>query len=497
VKPSKIDDAAMGVAPAARLQFGGAVLRSSFMFAFQWLVARSYGPAVFGTMNLALAGFQTATMLGRAAGDNIVLREQQGADPRATFTVGVTLSLVAGILAALVLVAWGFWLAGGDLMSAVGRSFLLVSCGVPAAAVLFPLGAGLRRDLRFGAYTWTATLLEPLARVGIVGIAVIVGWSDIIAVAVIPISAAVTCAFAIFLQRDKLNELPSLSAAGRITNLLRYSSTMTLAAAINTGFLFVQLTLLTILARESETGILAAAGRIAMLALWVQWAFSAPFTPVIARTIAKHGDRSELIDGYRHVIASVLWVNTPFLAGILVAAPAIMGVFGEGFEDGALLLAVLAVGQWVNSATALAEEFLPLSHRSSLALWNNIGALLLLIGLGLPLGARYGALGVAIAGAFAVIALNLLRAVQVRRIFGVPTPKRTTLVAGLSAVLIAGSLVTGAWSLHDQPILQFLLGAVAALLTAILMWVFGTHEDRHVLKGFLHGRAPVSEAHVR
>lgn len=483
------------ISPAARLQFVGAVARSFILFAYQWLVARVFGAGPFGTMNLALSGFQTATMLGRAAGDNIVLRGYDEAERNTTLAVGVTLSLVAGTIAGVALAAWGFWLAHGDITSPVSVSFALVAIAVPAAAVLFPLGAALRRAQRFSSYTWTVTLLEPLCRTVLVAVAIALGAHWINSVVAISISASIAALVAVLTQRTILRIHPQIRTTGGIRQLLVYSGTQTVASAINTGFLFAQLTILSLLGRDTDTGLFAAAGRIAMLALWGQWAFSAPFTPMIAANLAKPEGIIRLNSAYRIIIASVLWLNAPFLVGMIVAAPAILAVFGPGFEKGAALLAILAIGQWVNSATALAEEFLPLSHRSSLALVNNVGALIFLVLLGIPLGARYGAVGVAVAASATLIALNVLRAAQVQRMFGVLLPLRTVGIAGLASILGVATSIGLAWSWAGRPVMQFAAGMFAAVLTASVMWVLGGADERLALKSLLRGeRGPAPSA---
>ncbi len=112
------------IGAAARLQFIAAVIRSFLLFMFQWIVARAFGAGPFGIMNLTLSGFQSATALGRAAGDNIVLRSHEGSERGTAFAVGVTISLVAGTLAAVGLWGWGLWLANGRFLSEVSVCFL-------------------------------------------------------------------------------------------------------------------------------------------------------------------------------------------------------------------------------------------------------------------------------------------------------------------------------------------------------------------------------------
>ncbi len=272
--------------------------------------------------------------------------------------------------------------------------------------------------------------------------------------------------------------------------LLIYSGTTTLASAlVQTGFLFAQLTILTMLGRDADTGVFAAAARIALLTSWVQWAFSAPFTPLIAQSLHTPNAGKRLNSTYHHVISGVLWVNGPFLAGLIVSAPAVLGLFGPGFTSGVGALVILSLGQWANSATALTEEFLPLGNRSGLALATNVGAVALLVAIGVPLGSRYGITGVAFASAAAIVVVNAVRSVQIYRLYGIVLPLRTVLVAGASLAIAVAGFTNLAWTWSTHPGMQFAAGVLAAAITATIMWIFGSAEDRRALMALMYGGA--------
>jgi len=476
------------IGAAARLQFVGAVLRSILLFGYQWIVARAYGTGPFGIMNLALSGYQTATALGRGAGDNVVLRGQRSSDRRSAFSAGVTLSLCAGTIAACGLAVSGILLSKGRAADPVAIAFLLVSVAVPAAAVLFPLGAGLQRDHRFLAYTTIVTLLDPFARVLFLAGVVLLGFHWLGSIAAITVSACCAAIAAAFLLRRELRVPPALQLRDGILPLLRYSGTTTLASAlVHTGVLFIQLTILTLLGRGADTGVFAAASRLALLALWVQGAFSAPFLPLVARQLSDKDAEIDLDAIYGRVVSGVLWINGPFLVGLIVAAPAVLGLFGPSFSTGAMTLALLAVGQWANSATALAEDFLPLGNRAGLGLLNNLGAVVMVAVLGIPLAARFGVVGLAWASSGAIVLVNVVRSVQVRRLFAVALPMRTVLVAGAASAVVVLLLVRFTWARGDHPLLQLVFGGVAALLTAGSMWLFGSRADRLALVTLVRG----------
>lgn len=490
------DEAASGIGPelgrAARLQFLGAVARSFLLFLFQWVVARAFGVFAFGVTNLAQSGYQTATMIGRASGDTIVLRAGDDHHERlATFASAVTLSLLAGVAAAVGLYAWGGVLTEGRFESPTALSFLLAALAVPAAAVLFPLGAALQRGGQFPTYTLVVTLLEPLCRLLAIGVAIAARAHWSCAAASITIGASLALGGAAMVMRNRLTTRPTLRGAGGARRLVAFSGTTTIATALQTANLFAVLTVVTALGLPTEAGVYAAAARIAVLAYWIQGAFAAPFLPRIPAFLQAR-DGATLTNAYRQVVAGVLWVNGPFLVAMIVAADPILQLFGAEFAAGAPILMLLAVSQWVNSATALAQDFLPLAGRSGLALANNLGALIAVTVGGYWLGGRYGVTGVAVVAASVVVLLNTLYSVQIWKLFQAAVPVGIILRWGACAAASAlpGAVLARASS--GAPWTQFGVGLAAAAVTAILMWITAGAPERAALRLLVHVGRPAT-----
>src|SRR6185437_5916024 len=179
--------------------------------------------------------------------------------------------------------------------------------------------------------------------------------------------------------------------------------------------------------------------------------------------------------------------NGPFLVALVLGAPGILALFGADFVRGAALMGVLAVGQWVNSATALAEDFLPLSGRSYLALANNVGALAL-IAIGAAIfGRRFGLLGVASAYAGAMVLLNAVRAYQIWHLFRLSIPLATI---GRSALACGGTVVVAAlFPVRSQlPIAASLvIGLGGAIVSLVVMYGIASVRERLALKALVRG----------
>lgn len=472
------------IASTARLQFLITVARSAVLFAFQWLLARAYGVSIFGLCNTAQAGMQTATMLGRAAGDTVVLR---GHDED-HLVRGTTLSLLGGLAAALALASWGTFFAQGQQNAAPLIAFGLAAAAVPPATLLFPLGAGLQRQDRFGAYALVVTLLDPLVRLVTLGAAVILGGPWWWGMSAFILGGVASLGTTIVLLQHSLRGLPAhVAAPGEHLKVITFSSLTTISAALQTAMMFGALTVAGSVGSPSDAGLLAAATRVVMLASWIQLAYATPFLPRIPRLLENPNQHDALQAMYDRVVTSVLWFNGPFLVGLVLAAPGILALFGGEFVRGAALMGVLAVGQWANSATALAEDFLPLSGRSYLALANNAVALGLTAIGGTLLGWHFGLLGVALAYTGAVVLLNGVRALQIWHLFRVSIPLATVGRSGLACggtVFVAALLPAG----NALPIaVRFAVGLGGSIVAFTIMYGFASAPERLALKALVRG----------
>jgi len=476
---------------SARLQMIAAVSRSALLFIYQLVVARGFGVVVYALVNLAQSGIQSATMVGRSAGDVIVLRAEHPWGRDGALGRAVTFSLVGGCLAGAGLFGWLLAYIHPDRVEAIALS--AAAFAVPAAALLFPLGAALQREHRFKEYGLAVTLLDPAARLAMVGVAAIIGAHWSFALAAIGFGSYVSLAVITGMLRGRLRAAGIvLRLDAEIRQLVAYSGTTTLAAAAQTTMLFAVLMILTRRGDVAGAAVYAAAARLSALALWIQSAFAAPFLPRIpelARKRERTDDSEALTQLYSHVVAGVLWFNGPFLVGMIVAGESILRIFGKQFADGGEVLALLAASQWINSATALAEDCLPLGGRSGLALFNNSAALLSVVLTVALMPASWGAVGAAWVIAVTYALLNAVRSVQIRKLFGARLPMGLIARFGATNVLVAVPGFMLVSRLHGRLLPGFALGAGASLLALGLMWLMASGPDRAALVSLV--RMPV------
>ena len=165
---------------------------------------------------------------------------------------------------------------------------------------------------------------------------------------------------------------------------------------------------------------LAVAQRIALLTSFILTAFNWVVAPRFA-ALYKQGKLLE-IEKLALSSARVLALLTlPIVTFILVAPAFLMSTFGDSFRDGAHLLKILAVGQFVNVITGSVAYLLTMSgHERELRNVVLISGPLAVI-LAIVMVPIWGVTGSAVATAIALAIQNLLAALLVARRLGFNT----------------------------------------------------------------------------
>lgn len=165
---------------------------------------------------------------------------------------------------------------------------------------------------------------------------------------------------------------------------------------------------------------LAVAQRTAMLVTFILMAVNLVVAPRFA-DMYKRGKLKELeILALTSVKLMVLFA-LPIVLVMLAFPEFLMGLFGEGFQGGAHLLQILAIGQFINVATGSVGYLLTMSgHEKDLRNTSLVSGPIALV-LGFSLTPIFGATGAAIATAIAIAAQNLVAVWWVRKRLGFNT----------------------------------------------------------------------------
>lgn len=175
----------------------------------------------------------------------------------------------------------------------------------------------------------------------------------------------------------------------------------------------------------SDVGIYSVAQRTANLISFILLAVNSIAAPKFA-TLYEQKDRKGLASTAQHSAKLMTTVATPLLLLCVIKPSWVMQIFGAEFRSGALLLAIIAIGQFVNVATGSVGYLLMMSGHERLFRNCQIVTSLLCLALCIILIPRFTAIGAAIATAITASFSNIFAAYLVWRylkIITLPIPK--------------------------------------------------------------------------
>lgn len=430
--------------------FAGRIATAFTAFASTALLARLLSPGDFGVYLLAFSVVSVGALVGALGLDHAVVRlvaESVGLNQlgRARRVLGKV--LVLGLLGALG-VGVLYMLVGGVVGRYVFHAPALAAvtglvAGWMALTALQQLLAGAFRslhDIRLASVFYSLAA-GALLTVSLAVVWLLMGRATLVTVLLLTVGSGFASAMlASWLLYRKMASLPSGGATDRVA---RFGGILGMAwplLSINVlwfalGQGQVDLWIVGAFRPQHEAAIFGAAARAAILVGMPALVFNAVVSPLIVEMYAQ-GKKRELERALR--VTTTLAAIPAFLtmvAFISLGAPIMGFLFGDYYREGATILALLSVGQFVNVWVGPCGQALMMTEHQGLALAITVAGGLLMIVLGVGAVGPYGATGVAVATAVGIAVTNMAYWLGARYKVGLWThPKRI----GLSALIRDG-----------------------------------------------------------
>ncbi|MDP5183788.1 oligosaccharide flippase family protein [Blastococcus sp. BMG 814] len=198
-------------------------------------------------------------------------------------------------------------------------------------------------------------------------------------------------------------------------------------------------------------------------------AFVPLFLPLAARLFERR-DIDGLRAAYWHTGALVAVLTFPVFAltGPLAHDLTLL-LFGPRYSESALVLALLSIGYYFNTALGFNAYTLQVCARLRFLVGVNVSVAVLNIGLSILLVPRYGAVAVAIANLAALVVQNVLNQWALRSSIRTGFIDRSCLRCYLAIVACAATLWVFQWTLRPG----LLVGLVAATAASLVVLVVG------------------------
>ena len=185
-------------------------------------------------------------------------------------------------------------------------------------------------------------------------------------------------------------------------------------------FGFVDVLLVGLFLPTGEVGVYFAATRLLQFVVFAQYAATAATAPRFAKARTR-GDDAGLRQLIRGTVRLTALASLGIGAGLLMAAPWLLAMFGSGFGASLGVLAILVCGVIVQSAFGPAEDLLNMLGAERTCALVSLGALVLAVALNLALLPPYGVMGAAAAMAFAMASRGWALALAANVRLGLPT----------------------------------------------------------------------------
>ncbi len=235
---------------------------------------------------------------------------------------------------------------------------------------------------------------------------------------------------------------------------------------------------------SSEVGIYRSASQTAILLLIFFISFNNIFAPMIADIINK-GDRERMRQLFKTVARWNFALTLPLFIVVGINAKNILRLFGPDFTAGWLPLIILGAGQLLNSSAGALSYMLIMSGHQYQKLSGDFAIVITNLILNIILIPRWGLTGAAVATSISIVAVNLIRMIQVYLILRVHAYSWGYLkiigVGALSALI--GFLLRGSLKTEHYLLLLAAVSGIIIVVYVLLTWSVGFEEaDKMILK---------------
>jgi O-antigen/teichoic acid export membrane protein len=325
--------------------------------------------------------------------------------------VGIAIALVAEPLAKAFNV---------ETLPAAANAFVWAGVALPFVA-LCQVYLGGTRGLKLMRHTlivyWAG---QPTAWIALIGI----GWVMVVRDSGVAVAAyalswiGATVASWWVWRRETAAFDPLPAEAGETRALVRYGAPRAPAALLSQLLFWADYFVLSLYATPAETGVYAAAVRVAQALVLFLIAVNYMFSPFVADLHAR-GERERLDGLYKALTRWVLAGTIPLVLVLLVVPGPVLQVFGAEFAEGSTALRILLIGQFVNVAVGSVGFILIMVGRTGWDLAVYAASFAIDVGLALALAPVFGANGAATAQATALVVANVARLWLVWRFVGI------------------------------------------------------------------------------
>ncbi len=473
------------LARGSALNLAGSFFAASVNLVLPIIITRSLTKEDAGLFFQATAVFAILINVGTAGADTGVLRSlpralvlNRRSDLRRYLVLAIVPAVVFSVMLAGLLVVAAGWvseLVTDDAASAASfrDALVVLALWIPVAvAYLITISAsrGLdsvrplvfvekigRNALETGAAGLAATLSTSLALIVTAWVAPYLAMLLVVAVWVVRRLRRV---------RAKDPDVGAVPTPWRElgSEFWRFSAPRAVSRVCNVALKRFDILVVAALRGPAEAAVYAAATRFLVLGLMFVQAIQQVMTPKISECLAL-GEEARAQTIYRTTTAWLILASWPIYLMAMLYASLLLGVFGPGYDQGAVAAVILCAAMLVATTCGPVDSMLLMGGRSMLSLFNTALALATNVGLDLLLVPEYGVSGAAAGWAAGILVNNLLPLWQVNRVMSMHPLGAGTLSAMAVSVFSFGVVAGGCRILLGGDLVSLVVGGLLGTAT--------------------------------
>jgi O-antigen/teichoic acid export membrane protein len=458
----------------------GALLTTGFSFVLSFIITHSVSVGRFGLFSIAstvillaqvpaVLGLDTGAVRFVALGASA---DDEGAVRSAVQTALLAAALTSAVLAIVIAIEAPYIATNFFHKPRASEVLAITSWSLPGL-VLTRVVIGALQGL--GVMTYSAWLNPIRAMVNILtAIPLLAIGFDIHGLAVASvITAWTTLGIAIgFLFRVHPTVFTPCREDWSFRRMLRFSAPQTLTTMLLYTILWTDTLVLGRLRAAADVAIYTIVQRLLSPAQTISTATGQMFAPRVAAEDAR-GNLGGLSVMLKRLTYWNLALSIPVFVVLLLLPGPLLSIFGTSYERGAAALAILAAGQLVNAATGPLGQVINMSGRPYITMVNNGVVATLNIAGCLILVPQYGITGAACSTTASITAVNLIKLVQVRLIFGI-NPFRFQMLRAVGVAVLSAAIVSPIAFLPPWPSDALMATVATPLILSVYAFLFWT-----------------------
>jgi len=441
------------VAKSSVIVFVALVFSKIFTYVYRIIIARQFGPEVYGLFSLAimLSGWIIVIAIfglneGVLRYTSIFRGKKEVGKIRYIFKRSLKLLFFTGISGGILLFVLSKFIAEGIFGEPNLTIFLMIfSFVIPIHVMLTIFLASLRAYEKIGWRVFLSFVLETGLQVGLIILFIVIGFGIISVPLSYVLSSLVVFILAVIVLRKKV---PTIFKKSEIKNgakifgeVLSYSWPLIFATIIWRVFKWTDSFFIGFFRTAAEVGFYNAAVPIAFLLTFSSALFMQMFSPLINKEYSKKNN--ETVKQLSQQVGKwIFFINLPVFFIIILFPETIMNIlFGGEFIVAADALRILAVGMVFASLSDVPIRILYMVGKSKIILFDIAGVAIINFVLNIFLVPRYGINGAAISTSFSFVILGFLFLFQAYKETKILPIRRKNLNILVAAIISLGLLL--------------------------------------------------------